>query len=46
MVPLSLSSFLSTLVVGPLFDKIGRKQLLLVTYACSGVLLIMSQLIE
>jgi MFS family permease len=31
MLPLALSSFLSTLVIGPLFDKIGRRQLLLVT---------------
>lgn len=25
MLPLSLSSFISTLIIGPLFDKIGRK---------------------
>lgn len=31
MLPLSLSSFVSALIVGPLFDKIGRKQLLLIT---------------
>ncbi len=31
MLPLALSSFVSTLVIGPLFDKIGRRQLLLVT---------------
>lgn len=31
MLPLSLSSFVSTLIVGPLFDKIGRNILLLIT---------------
>jgi hypothetical protein len=31
MLPLSLSSFASTLLIGPLFDKIGRRELLLVT---------------
>ncbi len=46
MLPLSLSSFLSTLIVGPLFDEIGRRQLLLVTYGCSGILLILSQYVE
>jgi MFS family permease len=53
MLPLSLSSFVSTLVVGPLFDKIGRKQLLLVTCtyfdkidAMSGILLILSQYVD
>lgn len=46
MLPLSLSSFISSLVVGPYFDKIGRRQLLLVTYGCSGILLIFSQLID
>lgn len=53
MLPLSLSSFFSTLIVGPLFDKFGRKLLLLITCnffesldGFSGTLLILSQFIK
>lgn len=31
MLPLSIVSFISTVVVGPFFDKIGRRKLLLTT---------------
>lgn len=31
MLPLAIMSFISTLLIGPLFDKIGRKKLLLIT---------------
>lgn len=31
MLPLSIMSFASTLVIGPFFDKIGRRKLLLLT---------------
>ena len=31
MLPLSLVSFVSSLIVGPYFDKIGRRKLLLLT---------------
>lgn len=49
MLPLSVVSFASTIVIGPLFDKIGRRKLLLVTCnswsildCSSGVLLLVS----
>lgn len=31
MLPLSIVSFISTLVVGPFFDIVGRRKLLLIT---------------
>jgi MFS family permease len=31
MLPLSVVSFVSTIIVGPMFDTIGRKKLLLTT---------------
>ena len=31
MLPLSVISFISTLIIGPFFDKIGRRKLLLFT---------------
>lgn len=35
MIPLSICTIISTVLVGPLFDKIGRKQMLLLT--CKSV---------
>lgn len=31
MLPLSIMSFISTLFIGPYFDKVGRRKLLLIT---------------
>lgn len=31
MLPLSIISFISTIFIGPYFDKVGRKKLLLLT---------------
>lgn len=31
MLPLSVTSFISTLIIGPYFDKVGRRKLLLLT---------------
>ena len=42
MLPLSVVSFASTIIIGPLFDKIGRRKLILVTYCSSGILLLVS----
>ena len=31
MLPLAIISFASTLIIGPFFDKVGRRKLLLIT---------------
>jgi len=40
LVPLSLSNFLGPLLLGPLFDTIGRRTMIAGTYAASGILMI------
>jgi MFS family permease len=40
ILPFSLGNFVGPLVLGPLFDTIGRKPMIAFTYATSGVLLI------
>ena len=52
MLPLSICSFLSTLAIGPLFDRIGRKMMLLITCtdklildSATGIIVILTQLI-
>lgn len=40
--PFALGNFLGPLVLGKLFDSVGRKQMITVTYALSGVLLALS----
>jgi MFS family permease len=39
MLPFALGNFLGPLLLGPLFDTIGRKAMIAFTYAISGVLL-------
>jgi MFS family permease len=39
MLPFALGNFLGPLVLGPLFDTLGRKPMIALTYALSGVLL-------
>jgi len=39
MLPFALGNFAGPLVLGPLFDSIGRKPMIAATYAISGVLL-------
>jgi MFS family permease len=39
MLPFALGNFLGPLILGPLFDTIGRKPMIAFTYAISGVLL-------
>ncbi|HEX5452778.1 MAG TPA: MFS transporter [Stellaceae bacterium] len=39
MLPFALGNFLGPLLLGPLFDTIGRKPMITTTYAISGVLL-------
>src|SRR5947209_4954853 len=40
--PFALGNFLGPLVLGKLFDSVGRKQMITITYALSGVLLALS----
>jgi MFS family permease len=40
ILPFSLGNFVGPLLLGPLFDTIGRKPMIAFTYATSGVLLI------
>ena len=42
MLPFALGNALGPLLLGPLFDKLGRKPMIASTYAISGVLLIVS----
>jgi MFS family permease len=40
ILPFALSNFLGPVVLGPLFDTIGRRTMIAITYALSGILLI------
>lgn len=40
--PFAIGNFLGPLVLGKLFDSVGRKQMITITYALSGVLLALS----
>ena len=42
MLPFAIGNAIGPLLLGPLFDKIGRKPMIAFTYAMSGVLLIIS----
>lgn len=42
MIPFAASNFIGALVLGPLFDTIGRKQLIAGSYLSSGALLVVS----
>ncbi len=42
MLPFAIGNALGPLVLGPLFDKVGRKPMIAGTYAISGVLLVIS----
>lgn len=46
MLPLSLMNFLSTLLIGPLFDEVGRRVLILITYLTSTILVIINYQID
>jgi len=38
--PFALGNFLGPLILGPLFDRVGRRVMIPLTYALSGVLLL------
>ena len=42
MLPFAVGNALGPLILGPLFDKIGRKPMIAGTYAISGILLVIS----
>lgn len=42
MLPFAIGNAVGPLVLGPLFDKIGRKPMIAATYAISGILLVVS----
>ncbi len=39
LLPFAIASFLGPMLLGPLFDRIGRKPMIVTTYATAGVLL-------
>ena len=39
LLPFAVASFLGPMVLGPLFDKVGRKTMITVTYGAAGLLL-------
>jgi len=45
LIPFAVGNFLGPLVLGPLFDSIGRKAMISFTYITSGVLLIITGLL-
>jgi MFS family permease len=45
LLPFAVSNFLGPLVLGPLFDTWGRRQMIATTYALSGVLLALTALL-
>ncbi|MGE3303229.1 MAG: MFS transporter, partial [Hyphomonadaceae bacterium] len=45
MLPFALGNFLGPLLLGPLFDSIGRKRMIAATYGLAGVLLALSGLL-
>jgi MFS family permease len=40
LLPFAVGSFLGPVILGPLFDKVGRKTMITLTYGCSGLLLV------
>jgi len=42
LLPFALGNFLGPLVLGPLFDSVGRRPMIAATYALSGVLLLIT----
>jgi MFS family permease len=42
LLPFAVGSFVGPMVLGPLFDKVGRKPMIAATYGASGVLLIVA----
>jgi MFS family permease len=42
IVPFAVGNFLGPLVLGPLFDRVGRRAMIALTYATSGVLLLVT----
>jgi MFS family permease len=45
LLPLALGNFFGPLILGPLFDSIGRRRMIAATYAASGILLIGAALV-
>jgi MFS family permease len=45
LMPFAVASFLGPLILGPLFDKVGRKPMITLTYACAALLLAMTALL-
>ena len=45
LIPFAIGNLLGPLVLGPLFDKLGRRQMISQTYVVSGVLLVVSGII-
>jgi MFS family permease len=42
LVPFAIGNFLGPITLGPLFDTIGRRQMIALTYSLSAVLLIIT----
>ena len=42
LLPFAVASFLGPLILGPLFDRIGRKPMITITYGSSGLLLLVT----
>ena len=40
LLPFAIGSFLGPVLLGPLFDKVGRKPMITITYGASGLLLV------
>jgi MFS family permease len=40
LLPFAIGSFLGPMILGPLFDKVGRKTMITLTYGASGVMLV------
>jgi len=45
LLPFAAGNFLGPLVLGPLFDRIGRRRMITITYALSGILILATGLL-
>ena len=45
LLPFAVASFLGPITLGPLFDRIGRKPMITITYGSAGVLLVVSAIL-
>ena len=46
IVPFAIGNFLGPLLLGPLFDKVGRRTMLALTHALPGLLLVTAILFQ